>query len=74
MERLSCLLNAPAIGIASAKKSKSLQALSQLDTMGEIYWERWNGKRSQRKSELKDAKASSPLRLEKLESYDKDAD
>jgi DNA-binding MurR/RpiR family transcriptional regulator len=69
-----CLLNALAIGVATAKKSKSLRALSQLDTMGEIYWERWNGKRSQGKSEPKGAKDSSLLRLGKLKSYEQDAD
>jgi DNA-binding MurR/RpiR family transcriptional regulator len=40
-----CLLNALAIGVATAKKSKSLQALSQLDRMAAVYWEQSNGKK-----------------------------
>ena len=34
-----CLLNALAIGVARARKSEPLKALSQLDKMSEIYWE-----------------------------------
>lgn len=62
-----CLLNALAIGVATAKKSKSLQALSQLDTMGEIYWERWNGKRLQGKAKRRVAKDSSYAEFGKTE-------
>jgi len=45
-----CLLNALAIGVATAKKSKSLQALSQLDRMATVYWEQSNGKKPQGKA------------------------
>jgi DNA-binding MurR/RpiR family transcriptional regulator len=38
-----CLLNALAIGVATAKKAKSLEALSDLDRMAELYSERSNG-------------------------------
>jgi hypothetical protein len=40
-----CLLNALAIGVVTAKKFKSLQALSQLDRMAAVYWEQSNGKK-----------------------------
>ncbi len=42
-----CLLNALAIGVATAKRSKSLQALSQLDQMAADYREQSNGKREE---------------------------
>lgn len=45
-----CLLNALAIGVATAKKSKSLRALSQLDRMAEVYWEQSNRRKPRRKA------------------------
>lgn len=45
-----CLLNALAIGVATAKKSKSLQALSQLDRMTAVYGEQGNGKQPREKA------------------------
>ena len=39
-----CLLNALAIGVATARKAASLQALSDLDRMAALYWEQSNGK------------------------------
>ncbi|MEX0803005.1 MAG: MurR/RpiR family transcriptional regulator [Candidatus Binatia bacterium] len=47
-----CLLNALAIGVATAKKSKSLQALSQLDRMAAVYWEQSNGKKALGKAKV----------------------
>ena len=41
-----CLLNALAIGVATAKRSKSLQALGQLDQMATLYSEHSNRKKS----------------------------
>jgi DNA-binding MurR/RpiR family transcriptional regulator len=56
-----CLLNALAIGVATAKKTKSLQALSQLDSMATVYWEKWNGRRPQGRAKPKIAKNTPPL-------------
>jgi hypothetical protein len=53
-----CLLNALAIGVATAKKSKSLQALSQLDQMAAVYWAQPNGK-SQKRAGRKDGQKRS---------------
>lgn len=45
-----CLLNALAIGVATAKKSKSLHALSQLDRMAAVYGDQGNGKQPREKA------------------------
>jgi DNA-binding MurR/RpiR family transcriptional regulator len=45
-----CLLNALAIGVATANKSKSLEALSQLDSMAAVYWEKWDGRKPRGKA------------------------
>jgi DNA-binding MurR/RpiR family transcriptional regulator len=51
-----CLLNGLAIGVATAKKTRSLRALGQLDSMAAVYWRKGNGKRRGEKVQLKATK------------------
>lgn len=45
-----CLSNALAIGVATANKSKSLEALSQLDSMAAVYGGKWDGRKPRGKA------------------------